>query len=122
MIVSTLGFPRIGPRRELKRALEQHWAGELSADELGEAAAGLRAATWARQRALGVTALPSNDFSLYDHVLDTAVMVGAILTHLFILHNAPTAPAVLLLLAGIVAWGRRAALKPVLSRLGLVAS
>ncbi len=50
------------------------------------------------------------------------VMVGAILTHLFILHNAPTAPAVLLLLAGIVAWGRRAALKPVLSRLGLVTS
>jgi 5-methyltetrahydropteroyltriglutamate--homocysteine methyltransferase len=78
VIVSTLGFPRIGPRRELKRALEHHWAGELSADELGEAAAGLRAATWARQRALGVTALPSNDFSLYDHVLDTAVMVGAI--------------------------------------------
>ena len=39
---------------------------------------GLRAANWARQRALGVTNIPSNDFSLYDHVLDTSVMVGAI--------------------------------------------
>ena len=37
-----------------------------------------RAANWARQRALGVTNIPSNDFSLYDHVLDTSVMVGAI--------------------------------------------
>ena len=44
------------------------------------------------------------------------IMVGAVLTHLFILHSAPTAPAVLFLLAGIVAWGRRGALKPVLSR------
>jgi 5-methyltetrahydropteroyltriglutamate--homocysteine methyltransferase len=78
VIVSTLGFPRIGARRELKRALEQHWAGEIDAGELGEAAAGLRAAAWARQRELGVTQPPSNDFSLYDHVLDTAVMVGAI--------------------------------------------
>lgn len=50
------------------------------------------------------------------------VMVGAVLTHLFILHSAPTAPAVLFLLAGIVAWGRRGALKPALSRLGLVTS
>jgi len=47
------------------------------------------------------------------------IIVGAVLTHLFILHTAPTAPAVLFLLAGIVAWGRRGALKPALSRLGL---
>ena len=78
MIVSTLGFPRIGPRRELKHALEDNWAGRLDGEQLDEAASGLRAATWMRQRALGATALPSNDFSFYDHVLDTAVMVGAI--------------------------------------------
>jgi putative oxidoreductase len=48
------------------------------------------------------------------------VMIGAVLTHLFVLHNPPTAPAVLLVLAGIVAWGRRDGLKPVLTRLGLV--
>ncbi|WPP02715.1 5-methyltetrahydropteroyltriglutamate--homocysteine S-methyltransferase [Methylocella tundrae] len=76
--VSTLGTPRIGPRRELKFALESFWSGKSGEAALLEAAAGLRAANWARQRALGVTNIPSNDFSLYDHVLDTSVMVGAI--------------------------------------------
>jgi 5-methyltetrahydropteroyltriglutamate--homocysteine methyltransferase len=76
--VSTLGFPRIGPRRELKSALERFWAGKTNAQSLLADAAGLRAASWARQRSLGVTHIPSNDFSLYDHVLDTSVMVGAI--------------------------------------------
>ena len=50
------------------------------------------------------------------------VMVGAVLTHLFILHNPPTAAAVLLVLAGAVVWGRRADLEPALTRLGLVKS
>jgi uncharacterized membrane protein YphA (DoxX/SURF4 family) len=50
------------------------------------------------------------------------VMVGAVLTHLFILHNAPTAPAVLLVLAGTVVWGRRGDLKSALTRLGVVKS
>jgi 5-methyltetrahydropteroyltriglutamate--homocysteine methyltransferase len=76
--VSTLGTPRIGPRRELKAALESYWSGKSEAVSLLEATAGLRAANWARQHALGVTNIPSNDFSLYDHVLDTSVMVGAI--------------------------------------------
>ncbi|TXL81947.1 5-methyltetrahydropteroyltriglutamate--homocysteine S-methyltransferase [Vineibacter terrae] len=76
--VSTLGVPRIGPRRELKAALESYWAGSTSATALLDAASGLRAASWARQHALGITHIPSNDFSLYDHVLDTSAMVGAI--------------------------------------------
>jgi 5-methyltetrahydropteroyltriglutamate--homocysteine methyltransferase len=76
--IANLGFPRIGPRRELKFALESFWAGKTSEAELREAASGLRAATWARQKALGVDVIPSNDFSFYDHVLDTSVMVGAI--------------------------------------------
>jgi 5-methyltetrahydropteroyltriglutamate--homocysteine methyltransferase len=76
--VSTLGTPRIGPRRELKSALESFWSGKSDASALVEAAIGLRAANWARQHAVGVTVIPSNDFSLYDHVLDTSVMVGAI--------------------------------------------
>ncbi|MCX5578874.1 5-methyltetrahydropteroyltriglutamate--homocysteine S-methyltransferase [Kaistia terrae] len=76
--VSTLGTPRIGPRRELKSALESYWSGQSGADDLIASAAALRAANWARQHALGVTTIPSNDFSLYDHVLDTSVMVGAI--------------------------------------------
>jgi len=76
--VATLGFPRIGPRRELKFALEKFWSGQSSESELLEAAGGLRTAAWARQRALGADWLPSNDFSLYDHVLDTSLMLGAI--------------------------------------------
>jgi len=78
IIVSTLGFPRIGPRRELKTALEGYWSGKTAAAALLRDAAALRAAAWARQHGAGVTHIPSNDFSLYDHVLDTSVMVGAI--------------------------------------------
>ncbi|MGO9818690.1 MAG: 5-methyltetrahydropteroyltriglutamate--homocysteine S-methyltransferase [Acidocella sp.] len=76
--VATLGFPRIGPKRELKTALENYWAGKTSADALFTAAADLRAAAWERQHELGADIIPSNDFSLYDHVLDTSAMVGAI--------------------------------------------
>ncbi|MGK6320645.1 5-methyltetrahydropteroyltriglutamate--homocysteine S-methyltransferase [Sphingomonas sp. DT-204] len=76
--VATLGFPRIGPRRELKFALEAFWSGQSSEGELLESAAALRAAAWVRQKSLGADWLPSNDFSLYDHVLDTSVMLGAI--------------------------------------------
>ena len=76
--VATLGTPRIGPRRELKFALESFWSGNAGEEQLLETAATLRAANWARQKALGVSIIPANDFSLYDHVLDTSVMVGAI--------------------------------------------
>ena len=61
--VATLGTPRIGPRRELKLALESYWAGKSSEAQLLEAAAGLRAANWARQKSLGVTVIPSGDES-----------------------------------------------------------
>ncbi len=76
--VATLGVPRIGRRRELKFALESYWAGKSSADDLLNTAKALRAASWREQAERGVTRIPSNDFSLYDHVLDTAVMVGAL--------------------------------------------
>src|ERR1700710_2788671 len=76
--VATLGFPRIGPTRELKTALESLWSGKTSADALLATAADLRAAAWRRQRDLGADIIPSNDFSLYDHVLDTSAMTGAI--------------------------------------------
>jgi hypothetical protein len=76
--VATLGFPRIGPRRELKTALESYWAGKTNQAALLATAADLRSKAWARQRDLGADIIPSNDFSLYDHVLDTTAMVGAI--------------------------------------------
>ncbi|MEW5424997.1 5-methyltetrahydropteroyltriglutamate--homocysteine S-methyltransferase [Amorphus sp. 3PC139-8] len=75
---ATLGTPRIGPRRELKFALESYWAGKLSEADLQETAVELRAKNWERQKARGIDRIPSNDFTFYDHVLDTAVMVGAI--------------------------------------------
>ena len=76
--VATLGTPRIGPRRELKTALENYWSGRIDEASLLKTAAQLRADNWARQKARGVTVIPSNDFSFYDQVLDTSVMVGAI--------------------------------------------
>ncbi|TAA39182.1 5-methyltetrahydropteroyltriglutamate--homocysteine S-methyltransferase [Pseudoxanthomonas winnipegensis] len=76
--VTNLGFPRIGPRRELKHALERYWKGEDSADTLQATAAALRAQHWQLQRQAGADVLPSNDFSLYDHVLDTAFLFDAL--------------------------------------------
>jgi len=78
VIATNLGFPRIGPKRELKKALEDYWAGKSSREELLDAARAIRKANWFLQKELGIQHIPSNDFSLYDHVLDTAVMVGAI--------------------------------------------
>ncbi len=75
---TTLGFPRIGPHRELKQALEQYWAGGIERSELDAATAAIRRANWERQRDLGLDQVPVNDFSLYDHVLDTAAMLGAV--------------------------------------------
>lgn len=73
-----LGFPRIGVRRELKFALERFWAGTASAEELERTARELRERHWRLQAAAGIVHVPSNDFSLYDHVLDAAALVGAV--------------------------------------------
>ncbi len=73
-----LGYPRIGPRRELKRATEAYWAGRSDAVTLEETAAALRRQTWKTLRDVGLDDIPSNTFSLYDHVLDQAVLVGAV--------------------------------------------
>ncbi len=77
-VASNLGFPRIGQRRELKFMLERHWSGELDANALLEQAATLRARHWQLQLGHGMCHVPSGDFSLYDTVLDTACMLGAI--------------------------------------------
>ena len=75
---ANLGFPRIGKHRELKFALESYWAGKSNAGALLDVAKRLRAENWVLQKEKGIDIIPSNDFSFYDHVLDTAVMVGAI--------------------------------------------
>jgi len=75
---AVLGFPRIGARRELKFATEKLWRGEIDAETLDETAAQLRTRHWIAQRQRGIDVIPSNDFSLYDQVLDMTVLLGAI--------------------------------------------
>ncbi len=75
---SISGYPRIGERRELKRALEGYWDGEVGRDDLLETARALRLEAWRRMRDSGIDLIPSNTFSFYDHVLDTTAMVGAV--------------------------------------------
>ena len=76
--VTNLGFPRIGAKRELKRALESHWRGETSSGQLLATAKALRQQHWQMQRMAGADVVPCNDFSLYDQVLDTAFLFDAI--------------------------------------------
>jgi 5-methyltetrahydropteroyltriglutamate--homocysteine methyltransferase len=79
MTSSTIhGFPRIGDRRELKAATEGYWAGRVPALELEATARELRRQTWTFLRDAGLGQVPSNHFSLYDQVLDTCVLVGAV--------------------------------------------
>jgi len=75
---TNLGFPRIGGQRELKRALEGYWSGDRGQQDLLSATAELRQHNWQLQSRAGLEHIPSNDFSLYDHVLDTTAMVGAV--------------------------------------------
>jgi 5-methyltetrahydropteroyltriglutamate--homocysteine methyltransferase len=72
------GSPRIGPKRELKRATEGYWAGRTSRSELESVAAELRHDMWASLASAGLDSVPVNTFSYYDQMLDTAVMLGAL--------------------------------------------
>src|SRR5215218_2338835 len=72
------GCPRSGPRRELKFATGGYWRREGSEPELLEAAKRIRLDNWRFIQAAGIDLIPSNDFSLYDHVLDTIALVGAV--------------------------------------------
>ncbi|MBK1662632.1 5-methyltetrahydropteroyltriglutamate--homocysteine S-methyltransferase, partial [Paracraurococcus ruber] len=77
-IAANLGYPRIGPKRELKAALEAFWAGTATEPELLAAAAALRAQARAVQQGSGINHIPAADFALYDHVLETACAFGLI--------------------------------------------
>ncbi|MGW8601379.1 5-methyltetrahydropteroyltriglutamate--homocysteine S-methyltransferase [Streptomyces sp. NPDC055893] len=72
------GYPRQGQNRELKKAVEGYWKGRVTADALRSTAADLRRANWRQLADAGVDEVPTGDFSYYDHVLDTSVMVGAV--------------------------------------------
>ena len=73
-----LGYPRIGPDRELKRALERYWAGKIDEATLLETGRALRAQTWQDLRDAGLDSIPSNTFSHYDQMLDAAELFGAL--------------------------------------------
>ncbi|WAJ44098.1 5-methyltetrahydropteroyltriglutamate--homocysteine S-methyltransferase [Mycobacterium sp. Aquia_216] len=75
---TVVGSPRIGPKRELKRATEGYWAGRTSRADLENIAATLRRDTWKGLLDAGLDSVPVNTFSYYDQVLDTAVMLGAL--------------------------------------------
>ncbi|MFJ3765567.1 5-methyltetrahydropteroyltriglutamate--homocysteine S-methyltransferase [Streptomyces sp. NPDC090082] len=72
------GYPRQGRNRELKKAVEGYWKGRVTAEALRATAAELRRANWRQLADAGIHEVPTGDFSFYDHVLDTSVMVGAV--------------------------------------------
>ncbi len=73
-----IGFPRIGEQRELKKALEAYWAGELSFDKVEETAKLLKKRHWSYQKDNDIEFISCNDFSYYDNMLDMSVTLGAI--------------------------------------------
>jgi 5-methyltetrahydropteroyltriglutamate--homocysteine methyltransferase len=75
---TVIGSPRIGPRRELKRATEGYWAGRTSRSDLESVASTLRHDMWSGLANAGLDSVPVNTFSYYDQMLDTAVMLGAL--------------------------------------------
>ncbi len=78
MLTHTLGFPRMGIDRELKKITEAYWKGEKNGQELHEQARQLRTRHWKIQFEQGVDLLPVGDFSHYDHMLDTVALLGAV--------------------------------------------
>jgi 5-methyltetrahydropteroyltriglutamate--homocysteine methyltransferase len=77
-IATNLGFPRLGAKRELKRAVESYWAGTIDEAALQKTGATIRRGNWLVQQKAGIAHVPSNDFSLYDQVLDMTAMLGAV--------------------------------------------
>ncbi|TYP92169.1 methionine synthase (B12-independent) [Fodinibius salinus] len=78
MITHNLGYPRIGINRDLKKVVERYWNGEIDKRTLDESVSSLKVMHWTTQKNAGIDMVPSNDFSLYDQVLDTAMLVGAV--------------------------------------------
>ncbi|MBI1301309.1 MAG: 5-methyltetrahydropteroyltriglutamate--homocysteine S-methyltransferase [Alphaproteobacteria bacterium] len=78
VLATNLGFPRIGDMRQLKKAVEGYWKGKHSQNDLLNAGKELRAHNWKLQQKEGLDHIPSNDFSLYDQVLDMTATLGLI--------------------------------------------
>ncbi|MFT8356099.1 MAG: 5-methyltetrahydropteroyltriglutamate--homocysteine S-methyltransferase [Bifidobacterium aquikefiri] len=77
-LTSVIGFPRIGSNRELKRSIESYWKGTSTLEDMQATARELRKKHWLLQKEVGIDLIPSNDFSYYDQLLDTSMLLGAI--------------------------------------------
>jgi 5-methyltetrahydropteroyltriglutamate--homocysteine methyltransferase len=77
-VTHNLGFPRAGAQRELKKALEAYWSGEIDQSTLREVGRELRERHWLLQARLGVDWVPVGDFAFYDQVLNTTALLGAV--------------------------------------------
>jgi len=73
-----IGFPRIGEKRELKKVLEQYWAKQTDFNEVKYVASQLKKRHWTYQKEAKIDFIASNDFSYYDNMLDTTILLGAI--------------------------------------------
>jgi 5-methyltetrahydropteroyltriglutamate--homocysteine methyltransferase len=82
-----LGYPRIGAKREIKKACEKYWSDKISLSELIQAGKDQRQYNWNLQKEAGMDLVPVNDFSFYDHILDMALTVGAIPERYKVLEN-----------------------------------
>ncbi len=78
MLTHNLGYPRIGSKRELKKALEEYWSGKTTYKNLIQVGKNVRQHNWQLQKNANIDLIPSNDFSFYDQVLDMSLTVGAI--------------------------------------------
>ncbi|MGG4033047.1 5-methyltetrahydropteroyltriglutamate--homocysteine S-methyltransferase [Paenibacillus cisolokensis] len=78
LIISNLGYPRIGENREWKKALESFWAGKLEEEAFRAEMDRIQLELLKVQQAKGVDLIPVGDFTLYDHMLDMAVMFGVV--------------------------------------------
>ena len=77
-IATNLGFPRIGATRETKKAIEAYWKKQITQEELLNQTKAIRTGNWKTQKEASISHIPSNDFSLYDHMLDMSVLVGSV--------------------------------------------
>ena len=73
-----IGFPRIGEKRELKKVLEQYWSKQTDFNEVKYVASQLKKRHWNYQKDAKINFIASNDFSYYDNMLDTTILLGAI--------------------------------------------
>src|SRR4051794_20438478 len=78
MLTQNLGYPRIGSQSQLKKACESYWTGKIDLRELNEVARKIKAENWQTQLDAGIDLIPCNDFSFYDQVLDSSLILGVI--------------------------------------------